>query len=120
MSKNKILNDWSTSKIIHKDKILHFGILLSKNLITEIEDDYWYLSEKVEIVEYEIYKYFNEKMADEMNIEDSEAEIKKFIKDLHVYNELKDIGQSLVNKIAERKGTTSKEVFKEMEYESLS
>ncbi|WUR02071.1 DNA repair SWI5-like protein [Vairimorpha necatrix] len=117
---SSLLNNWSKDEIIHKDKILYFDILISKSLISNIQNtEYFTLSKPVEIVEYEIYKYFNEKMIDKMNIEDCTVEIKKFIKDLHVYNELKDIGQSLVNKIAERRKTTSKEIIKEMGYDLL-
>lgn len=115
---SKLLNNWSTHKIIHKDKIINYDLLLSRNLISNLTGtDYYYLNEPVDTVEYEIYKHNNEQMTDEMNIEDCNIEIKKFIKDLHVYNKLKDIGQALVNKIAERKNTTSKEILREMEYD---
>ena len=114
----KIFNDWFANKIIHKDKILNFDFLNRKGFIKSIQDtEYYFLTESIDTVEYELYKYFNEKISNEMNIEDCNIEIKKFIKNLHVYNELKDIGQALVNKIAERKNTTSKEILKEMDYD---
>lgn len=47
----------------------------------------------------------------------SDQEITKCIKEhmnlLHEYNEIKDIGQILIGKIAELKGTTSKAIYSE-------
>lgn len=114
---SKVINDWSQHKIIHRSKILNFDFLNSKNYISHIDSDYYYLNENIEVVEHDIYKYCNEKAKNEMNIENESYEIKKFIKDLHVYNELKEICESLVNKIAEKKETTSKEIFKEMGFD---
>lgn len=119
MSKNqKVINDWSTQQIIHKTKILNFEFLLSKNYISHIYEDYYYINEKIELVEHDIYKFCNEKLKAEMSIENENVEIKKFIKDLHVYNEIKEICEALVNKIAEKKETTSKEIFKEMGFDN--
>lgn len=52
-----------------------------------------------------------------MEIRQTKEEIPKIIQNhmnlLHDYNEIKDIGQILIGKIAELKGTTSKEIYSE-------
>lgn len=116
----KILNDWEANKIIHQDKILHFGILESNSCIKHIIDGYYYLCEPLEICESLVLKDINEEIANTLNISDIELEVKKFIKQLNEYNELKDIGETLVHKLAERKWVTSKQMFCEMEYGDLS
>lgn len=52
-----------------------------------------------------------------MEICQSKEEIPKIIQNhmklLHEYNEIKDIGQVLIGKMAELKGTTSREIYSE-------
>ncbi|TBU09544.1 hypothetical protein CWI36_0020p0060 [Hamiltosporidium magnivora] len=81
------LNNWEKEKIIHKNKILNFEFLNKNNFITEIKDSYFYLSVEYEKVEEYFYK-------------------EKF----KSYNELKDIAQAMMGKIADFKGSTLKEM----------
>lgn len=114
------INDWETNKIIHKDKILYFDVLVSNNCIKQIKNGYFCLVESLEVCESHVLRHINSKLIQELKLEDVDKEIKRFIKQLNEYNELKDIGESLVHKIAERKGVTIKQEFIEMGFEDLS
>ncbi|KAF9763195.1 DNA repair protein SWI5 like protein [Nosema granulosis] len=116
----KIINDWATNKIIRRDKIQHFELLEERNCIKEVKDNYYCLVEPIEVCESIVLEEINLEIASTLNITDIDLEVKSFIKQLNEYNELKDIGETLVHKIAERKGLTSKQMFIEMEYEDLS
>lgn len=109
------MDDWEKTEIIHKNKIKNFDFLKKNDFITEIEDGYYYISEDIEVVETAFCKKINEELANELNIEDIEEELKLFIKKLNTYNELKDIGQDLIGKIATFRGTTNKSIHEELD-----
>jgi hypothetical protein len=115
-----LLNNWKLDKVIHKDKILNFDILISKNCLKEVDKDYFYLIFPLEVCESFILEIRNKELASDLGITEVEKEIKNFINQLNKYNELKEIGETLVHKIAERKGKTSKQIFNEMDYKDLS
>ncbi|EOB11383.1 hypothetical protein NBO_1230g0003 [Nosema bombycis CQ1] len=115
-----LLNNWKLHKVIHKDKILNFDILISKNCLKEVDKDYFYLISPLEVCESFILEIRNEELASDLGITEVEREIKNFINQLNKYNELKEIGETLVHKTAERKGKTSKQIFNEMDYKDLS
>ena len=109
-----LLNDWTSQKIIHKDKIIEFEFLTDNNFITEIEDGYFYLNAEFHSVERIYIEKLNSKIMNRLNIQDANKEIKTYIKKLNKYNEAKDIAQSLMGKIADLKGVTIKEIHEEM------
>ncbi|TBU07571.1 hypothetical protein CWI39_0300p0020 [Hamiltosporidium magnivora] len=104
------LNNWEKEKIIHKNKILNFEFLNKNNFITEIKDLYFYLSVEYEKVEEYFYKEKCDEIINRLNIKDPNMEIKEFIAKLNLYNELKDIAQAMMGKIADFKGSTLKEM----------
>lgn len=108
------LNDWEKEEIIRKDKIAEFDFLSRRRFITEVSMDYYYLSEDIKTVEMELWKDSNARLANELDIQDIDKEIKRFIKLLNSYNEIKDIGQELIGKIADLRQTTAKAIHEEL------
>lgn len=104
------LNKWEETKIFRKDKILEFDFLNDNNLIIEIEDEYYCLSQPFNTVEKKYYDHLNEKLANELNLTNVNKEIENFIKKLNRYNEAKDVAESLMGKIADFRNCTIKEV----------
>ncbi|RVD90946.1 DNA repair Swi5, partial [Tubulinosema ratisbonensis] len=95
--------------IIHKSKILNYDFLLENECLTLIEDDYYCLSKDLEDIKALFYDQEIKKLTKELEIQDVNLEIKNFISKLNKYNELKDIGQAMIGKIADLKGITIKE-----------
>lgn len=110
-----IFNDWDKTPIIHKSKIKNFDFLTENNLIKDLTDNYFCLTEPIEIVEDRYYRLENERLIDLLGIENVDDELKLFIENMNVYNEVKDIAQSMMGKIAELRGITNKEVHEEMD-----
>ncbi|XP_073243999.1 uncharacterized protein [Porites lutea] len=79
-----------------------------QNMLAEEEptlsDDIHSLEAKLEILDREI---------EELSQEYSEEELQQHIDKLHEYNEIKDVGQLLIGKLAEIDGTTTKDMYKE-------
>ncbi len=48
---------------------------------------------------------------DELSCDFHESELQAHIHSLHVYNEIKDVGQLLFGKLAETQGTTTAQVY---------
>ena len=76
------------------------GIYFKKNQIT-VQDEIKFLKWKIELLQ-----------CNASQVEMSET-IKEHMNHLHEYNELKDIGQIIIGKIAEIKGMTTKEIYSE-------
>ncbi|KAF7678791.1 DNA repair protein SWI5 like protein [Astathelohania contejeani] len=110
---NLHFNDWSNCEIIYKDDIINFEFLQENNLIKEIEDGYYYLRDELKNIEKRYYLMKNKELAAQLNIHDIDVEIKKFIRKLNLYNEIKDIGQMLMGKIADLRGVTTRELHEE-------
>jgi hypothetical protein len=108
------LNDWRKHEIIHRDNIKSYELLLRQGHIREAADGYYYLLEDPEAVETALWKNANERLADELGITSVEKEIKAFIARLNEYNEVKDIAQALMGKIAELRQTTAKVIHEEL------
>ena len=53
----------------------------------------------------------------ELNLEDEERVIQKHIQDLHYYNAMKDMGQTLLGKLAMLQGVTVKELYPKFDLE---
>lgn len=110
----KMLNNWEKDKIVHRDKILSFEFLAGNGYISEISDGFYYMSEDPETVETELWRKLNSELANELNIQDIDREIRGFIGLLNSYNEIKDIGQELIGRIAVLGQTTTKDVHEEL------
>ncbi|KAG0438120.1 DNA repair protein SWI5 like protein [Dictyocoela muelleri] len=110
-----IFDDWKKTPIIHKNKIKEFEFLMENNYITELDDNYFYLSETFAKIENHYYKNENEKLIQLLKIKDVDVELKNFIMKMNIYNEVKDISQSMMGKIAELRGVTNKEIHEEMD-----
>lgn len=115
----KTLNNWEDEKVIKKDDIIEFEFLYENGLIKEIEEEYYCLNGTLYNVEKKFYEENNMMMADKLGLRDVQKEIDCFIKKLNKYNEVKDIAQSLMGKIAEIKGVTIKDIHTEMEMSIL-
>lgn len=103
------LNNWEKLKIIHKNKIKKFEFLKKHKLIIHIESDYFYSVDDIE------NKYYKLK-CDEIGLDEDVIEkVDEFIKKLNEYNEIKDVAEALIGKIAELKNLTIKEMRKELE-----
>jgi hypothetical protein len=109
------LNDWSKEKIVHRDSIKSFDFLMKNNYIKEIADHYFYLSEDIHRVEESFYKSKTIELAKSLGIDDISLEIKGFIKKLNTYNEIKDIAQCLMGKIADLRGVTIKKLHEDFD-----
>ncbi|KCZ75565.1 hypothetical protein H311_03457 [Anncaliia algerae PRA109] len=107
--KEEDFNDWLNTPIIHKDKIKNFDFLFENNFIELIEEDYYYLTKDFKNIKMEYYTRKVEELINELGITDVTTEIKAFIGKLNKYNELKDIGQALMGKIADLQGITIKD-----------
>lgn len=107
------LNNWIKTPIIRKKDILNFQFLDSYGYLEEIEKEYYCLNTDFSAVELEFYKKESAALADRLGIEDVRVEIKRFIQKLSLYNELKDIAQALLGRIADLKGITIKDVHSE-------
>ena len=57
----------------------------------------------------------NEAEIEELSREYSEDELQQYIDHLHEYNEIKDVGQLLLGKLAEVQGTTVSELYREFD-----
>ena len=57
----------------------------------------------------------NEAEIEELSQEYSEDELQQYIDHLHEYNEIKDVGQLLLGKLAEVRGTTVSELYREFD-----
>ncbi|AFN82826.1 putative Swi5-like protein [Encephalitozoon romaleae SJ-2008] len=110
----KLLNDWEKEEVIHKSKIVNFDFLVERNFIDEVKDGFYYLSKDGKTVETELWKKVNHELAEYLDIKDIDKEIKRFIFLLNSYNEIKDIGQELIGKIANLRQTTAKDVHEEL------
>jgi len=111
----KQFDSWIKNPIQHKEKILDFEFLATKEYITELEDEYFYLNVPIEDVESEYYKGMNAEMMEAFNIKDPEMEIKSYIKDIGKYNGIKDITQQLIGKLADCENISIKEMEKRIE-----
>ncbi|EJW02440.1 hypothetical protein EDEG_03144 [Edhazardia aedis USNM 41457] len=107
-------NDWDKQEIYHKDDIINYQFLLKHAFITEVDTDFYYLTNDMRNIEMVYYKEITKELAEKLNITDVEKEIKKFIAKLNLYNEIKDINDALVGKVAELKGVTIKEFQEEL------
>jgi len=114
-SQMKQFDSWIKNPIQHKEKILDFEFLATKEYITELEDEYFYLNVPIEDVESEYYKGMNAEMMEAFNIKDPEMEIKSYIKDIGKYNGIKDITQQLIGKLADCENISIKEMEKRIE-----
>ncbi|AFM98106.1 recombination repair protein [Encephalitozoon hellem] len=110
----KLLNDWEKEEVIHKDRILNFDFLVEQDFIDEVEDGFYYLSKDLKTVETELWKKANHELADCLDIKNIDKEIKRFILLLNSYNEIKDIGQELIGRIASLRQTTAKDIHEEL------
>ncbi|CAD25252.1 hypothetical protein [Encephalitozoon cuniculi GB-M1] len=110
----KLLDDWEREKIIHKDKIRNFDFLVEGDFIKEVADGFYCLCKDIEAAEAELWKKANCEMAEHLGIEDINKEVKRFISLLNTYNEVKDIGQELIGRIANLRQTTAKDVHEEL------
>lgn len=110
-----LLNNWKEEEIIKKENIINFDFLMKRSYIKEIEGGYYYLDVDIDTVELELWKFKNEELANILNITDINKEIKQHIKNLNRYNELKDIAQALIGRIAELRQTTVKQVHEELD-----
>lgn len=110
-----ILNKWETDKIIHKSKILEFDFLFDNDFITEIEDDYFYLNTPIYDVEKKYYDDMNKELMEKLGIDSLESGLKTLIKKVNKYNEIKDIAQVLIGKIADLRGVSLKEIYEELD-----
>jgi uncharacterized protein YwgA len=108
------MDNWSTHGVMHKDKIRSFSFLSMHGYIREVADGYYCLTEDPETVETQLWKDVNGRLANELNIADIEKEIRTFIAKLNEYNEIKDIAQELMGKIAEFKQTTTRVIHEEL------
>ncbi|KAM0675167.1 swi5-like zinc finger protein [Gurleya vavrai] len=108
-------NDWKLQEIIHKDKILNYNFLKENALIELIEDDYYYLKSNQKSLEDLYYEIKTYELAQKLKITDVDVEIKDFIKKLNLYNEIKDIADAMMGKIAELRGTTIQELHDEFD-----
>ena len=70
----------------------------------DVEKDIAQLREQIECTEREIA---------ELSQHYSEDELQQYIDHLHEYNEIKDVGQLLLGKLAEIQGTTTAELYKQ-------
>lgn len=109
-----ILNNWEDDKIIHKSKILEIDWLMDKGLITEIEDGYFYLNKPFVETERLLYEDRTKVIMDKFGIKDIDLELKSLIKKFNTYNEIKDIAQTLIGKIADLRGQTVKEIHEDL------
>ncbi|ADM11349.1 putative Swi5-like protein [Encephalitozoon intestinalis ATCC 50506] len=114
----KLLNDWEKEEIIHKSKIVNFDFLEKKDFISEVKDGFYYLSKDIKAVETELWKKANDELADHLDIKDIDKEIKRFIFLLNRYNEIKDIGQELIGRIASLRQTTARDIHEELGMET--
>lgn len=87
--------------------------MIESNFIKMLEDDYYFVINKNYEITY--YKELNEKMAEELKIENVKGSIEKYIKELNTYNEIKDIVDAMVGKIAEYRGISIVEMREELE-----
>lgn len=87
--------------------------MIESNNIKMLEDDYYFVINKNYEITY--YKELNEKMAEELKIENVKGSIEKYIKELNTYNEIKDIVDAMVGKIAEYRGISIVEMREELE-----
>lgn len=85
----------------------------SHGYLEQIEKEYYCLNTDFSTVELEFYRAESAALADCLGIEDVREEIKRFIHKLSLYNELKDIAQTLLGRIADLKGITIKDVHRE-------
>ncbi len=111
----KLLNDWENEKVIHKRNILEYDWLIENKFITEIEDEYFYLNKPFTEVEKMLYEEKTNDIMCKYGISDIDSELKSLIKKFNTYNEIKDIAQSLIGKIAELRGQPIKEIHEELD-----
>lgn len=107
------LNNWNKTPVIRKKDILNFQFLDSRGYLDEIEQEYYCLNTDFSTVELEFYRAESAALADRLGIEDVSVEIKRFIQKLSLYNELKDIAEALLGRIADLRGVTIKDVHNE-------
>lgn len=108
------MNDWQTAPIIHKGKILDFEFLCSSELIAEVADGYYQLSKPPEVVEAAVYGRKVREIMDKYNLVDLDKELKCLMKKFNTYNELKDIAQALIGRIADMRGVSIRKVHEEL------
>ena len=75
----------------------------SQDTAESVAGDIAQLREQLESVESEIA---------ELSVDYCEDELQQYIDHLHEYNEMKDVGQLLLGKLAEVKGTTTAELYR--------
>lgn len=107
-------NSWDVERVIQKENITEFEFLCSREYITEIEDDYFYLNTPLAVVEKEFYEQGNRALMEALGIKDLEQELKMLIKKFNRYNEIKDIAQELIGKVADMRGVSITEVHREL------
>ena len=109
-----LLNNWRGEKVLHRDNIIEFDLLLENEFIIEIQDDYYCLNKPADEVELYIYEKKTRELMEKHGIVDLEKELKSLIKKYHEYNELREIAQTLAGRIAEARGITVKSVYEEL------
>ncbi|EPR79235.1 Swi5 family protein, partial [Spraguea lophii 42_110] len=92
-----------------------FEFLKENDFIEEIEQNHYVLKVSFGEIEDKFYEEENEKLKSKLGIKDIKKEISDIIKQMNVYNEIKDIAQSLMGRIAEIRGVTNKEIHEEMD-----
>ena len=77
-----------------------------RETVEEVARDITQLRQQLENVENEIA---------ELSEDYCEDELQQYIDHLHQYNEMKDVGQLLLGKLAEVQGTTVSELYKQFD-----
>ena len=77
-----------------------------RETVEEVARDITQLRQQLENVENEIA---------ELSKDYCEDELQQYIDHLHQYNEMKDVGQLLLGKLAEVQGTTVSELYKQFD-----
>lgn len=106
-------NDWTQHEIIHKNDILNFDFLQENEFIKEIEEDFYFLTVQQEKLEECFYDFKTKEIQKKLKINNIETEIQVFIAKLNKYNEIKDIADEMLGKLAELKGVSLKEIHEE-------
>lgn len=107
------LNNWDKTPVIKRQSILNFEFLSTHGHLQEIEDGYYFLLHDLGTVELDFYMSKSLELAGKLGIKNLDVEIKEIIKKINIYNELRDIGNTFLGKLAEIRNTTIKCVHEE-------